>query len=283
MHPMNGIALILATSFVWIADLKAEGSLSVFDNGLTDIKAVGEQAALLKELGYDGICVRPDHASDELIAAMDSQGLEISASYIVIAANEEKTEIAPDIVAHVRKLKGRKTIIWLAISNPKSSDESTISIIRKVCDLATGSGLEVVLYPHTGFRTNTAVECERLRKLADRPNLGVSFTLCHFLSQNNSAELETTLKAIAPHLRMVQISGADDIPPGNPDWKRLIQPLGSGSFDVGRVIRVLDELGYKGPLNLQCFQIKLPAREHLTRSMNAWRKLHATGPKPHGP
>jgi sugar phosphate isomerase/epimerase len=279
---MKSTALIIVAAIAWMGNLMAERSLSVFDNGMTDIKSVREQAVMLKELGYDGICTRPDYAGDELFEAMDSQGLEISATYLVIPANPGESEIAPNIVAHLNKLKGRKTIVWLAINNQKADDEATVQTIRKLCDLASGNGLEVVLYPHTGFRTSTAVECERLVKLADRTNLGVSFNLCHFLSQNDAARLESTLKAIAPHLKMVQISGADDLPPGKPDWKRLIQPLGSGSFDVGRVFRTLDKIGYKGPVNLQCYQIKLPAREHLTLSMNAWRKYHANDPMPHG-
>lgn len=42
MYPVNGIALMLGASFVWIANVKAGCSFSVFDKGLTDIKAVGE-------------------------------------------------------------------------------------------------------------------------------------------------------------------------------------------------------------------------------------------------
>ena len=32
-------------------------------------------------------------------------------------------------------------------------------------------------------------------------------------------------------------------------------------------------MGYKGPIGLQCFGIGGDAREHLARSMTAWRKL----------
>ena len=271
MKPLT-FAIVAALSLVGI--IKAERPLSVFDNGVTDIKSVEAQAVLFEELGYDGICTRPDNASDELLTAMDKHGRKVSATYVVIPAKAGGEAVPPKIVEHFKKLKGRKTIVWLGLTNPTAKDEVAVSLIRRVCDSAAENGLEVVLYPHVGFRTNTVAECERLRKMADRPELGVSFNLCHFLCQNDPSTLESTIKSVAPHLKLIQICGADEIPPGKPDWKRLIQPLGEGSFDVGRVFRVLDEVGYKGPFNLQCYNIDLPSKSHLSASMQAWEKYN---------
>ncbi|MCU0751609.1 MAG: sugar phosphate isomerase/epimerase [Akkermansiaceae bacterium] len=277
MKPLTSaiIALLALTG-----TLRAEREFCVFDNGLTDIKSAEEQATLLEKLGYEGICTRPAHATEDFFAAMDRHGIKISASYVVLPAKCSESPLPPEIAGHLRKLKGRKSIVWLALTQPDASDEAAISVIRKVCDLAADSGLEVALYPHVGMLTSTTAACERLRKLADRPNLGVSFNLCHFLCQNDPAGLEATLKSVAPHLKLVQISGADEIPPGKPDWQRLIQPLGQGTFDTGRVIRTLDEIGYKGPVNLQCYQIKLPANRHLAASMKAWKTLNKEHERP---
>jgi sugar phosphate isomerase/epimerase len=142
-------------------------------------------------------------------------------------------------------------------------------------DLASVNGLPVALYPHVGCRTSTVRECDRLRMLANRPGLGISFTLCHFLRQNEDEEMEETIRAIAPHLKLVQINGANDVPMNNTNWDELIKPLGEGNLDVGRVIRTLDAIGYTGPVNLQCYRVPPPAREHLSKSMKAWRKYHA--------
>lgn len=271
MKPIKSaiIAMFALTGF-----LRAEREFSVFDNGLTDVRTAEEQASLLEKLGYDGICTRPQHANEKFFAAMDRHGIKISATYITLPAGRDNPPAPPDIADHIRKLKGRQTLVWLALTNEKAGDEAAVSVIRKICDLAAENGLEVVLYPHFGFQTHTSAECERLRKLANRPNLGVSFNLCHFLCQNEPAGLEAALKAVAPHLKLVQISGADEIPSGKPDWQRLIQPLGQGTFDMRRVIRTLDRIGYKGQVNLQCYQIKLPASEHLAASVEAWEKLN---------
>ena len=247
--------------------------LFVFDNGLSGLTSPTEQAALLKELGYDGICTRPANATPELFAAMDREGLKVRASYIAVPA-AKGSHVPPEIAGHIGMLKGRGTLIWLGLTDAKAGDDRAVEAIRKVCDLAAAADLEVALYPHVGFKTSTVRECARLADLADRRNLGLSFTLCHFLAQNDAKELETTLRAFGPRLKLVQINGCDAIPPGKADWKRLIQPLGQGTFDVGRVIRCLDAIGYQGLFNLQCYQIESPAREHLTASMRAWRNLH---------
>jgi sugar phosphate isomerase/epimerase len=273
---MKWITSTLIALFAVVGTLRAEREFFVFDNGLTDIKSPEDQAALLKKLGYDGICTRPQHATPEFFAAMDRHGVKVTASYVSLAAEGDAPELPAEIGDHLRKLKERGTIVWLTITTENASDQAALAMIRKVCDLAAEHGLEVVLYPHVGYKTNTATECERLRKLADRPNLGVSFSLCHFLCQEDAAGLEASLKALAPHLKLVQISGADVIPPGKPDWQRLIQPLGQGSFDMRRVIRTLDEIGYKGPVNLQCYAIQQPAEKHLAASIEAWRNLNKT-------
>jgi hypothetical protein len=45
------------------------------------------------------------------------------------------------------------------------------------------------------------------------------------------------------------------------------------SVDVGKFLRTLTELGYKGPIGLQCYGIGGDTREHLARSMEVWKKL----------
>ena len=44
---------------------------------------------------------------------------------------------------------------------------------------------------------------------------------------------------------------------------------------VAERLKTLKELGYKGPIGLQCYGIGGDAREHLAGSMAAWRKLSA--------
>jgi sugar phosphate isomerase/epimerase len=70
----------------------------------------------------------------------------------------------------------------------------------------------------------------------------------------------------------VSINGADTFD-NQPGWKRYIQPLDKGDFDTAAFLRTLRELGYTGPIGLQCYGITGDAREHLALSMDAWRRM----------
>ena len=99
------------------------------------------------------------------------------------------------------------------------------------------------------------------------------FNLCHWLKVDDEKNLKPLLASAMPHLFAVSIHGADraaEIHAGTGNW---IQPLGSGTYDVGALLDALDELGYRGPIGLQCYGIPGDARIHLTRSMAAWRQL----------
>jgi sugar phosphate isomerase/epimerase len=253
---------------------QAERKFFALDNGLVDIKSADEQAALLKELGYAGICTRPEKCTDEFLAAYDKHGIDISATYVVLPAGIGKTELPVNIVNHFKKLKGRGTIVWFSLTNAKSPIEPAVELTRNVCDEAAKNGLSVVFYPHFGCLTARIAICEKIVNLAARKNLGTSFTLCHFLAQNDHKKSESTIKSMAPHLKLVQINGANELPQPKADWEQLIQPLGEGSLDVGRVIRTLDEIGYDGPVGLQCYKVPGTARSKLEASMQLWKKYN---------
>ena len=73
-----------------------------------------------------------------------------------------------------------------------------------------------------------------------------------------------------PHLFLVTINGADH---DGESWDRLIQPLDRGSFDVYGLLKMLKDLGYTGPIGLQCYGVAGDKYENLERSIDAWRKL----------
>ena len=50
---------------------------------------------------------------------------------------------------------------------------------------------------------------------------------------------------------MVSINGADH----TGGWDRLIQPLDRGEFDVYGFLKTLRDLGYTGPIGLQCYMV----------------------------
>jgi len=101
------------------------------------------------------------------------------------------------------------------------------------------------------------------------------FNLCHWLKVDEEKNLEPLLKLAMPRLFVVTINGADSGAGRPAGWDRLIQPLDRGSFDLHGFVKTLKRLGYAGPIGLQCYGIRGDAREHLARSMAAWRELSA--------
>ena len=141
-------------------------------------------------------------------------------------------------------------------------------------DLARDSGAQLLLYPHQGCWIERIEDSIRVADKVDRPNVGVMFNLCHWLRVDKQRDYKPLLKQAMPRLWAVSINGADQFDE-KPGWDHYIQPLDRGSFDVGGLLKTLKELGYKGPIGLQCYGIGGDAREHLARSMAAWQKLSA--------
>ena len=60
----------------------------------------------------------------------------------------------------------------------------------------------------------------------------------------------------------MSINGADRDAAGT-GWDRLIQPLGSGTYDMLPLLRKLAKLGYAGPIGLQGYGLHIAHREAL--------------------
>ena len=65
--------------------------------------------------------------------------------------------------------------------------------------------------------------------------------IAHELAAGHAGRLALIIKAIAPHLMLVSVNGAD--PSGG--WEQVIRPLDEGSLDVAAVLRHLDAAGYR--------------------------------------
>lgn len=269
---MMKTSMSLIAAIFLLANTLSAREFFAFDNGLNDVAKFEDKAALLAELGFKGIAWRPGRTA-EMLAALDKHQLKMFSTYVTLKADHASCLIPETVISEIRALQGRETIVWLNIEG-KSTDAVVVPAIQKLCDLCAEIGLKVAIYPHFNCFTDTVSTALRLVKAADRKNLGLTFNLCHFLKQNDPVDLARTIKDAAPHLWLVSISGCDDGDTRSMNWDRLILPLGEGSFPVSKVLAQLDEIGYTGPVGLQCFSIKRPAKEHLSKSMKEWRRLN---------
>ncbi|MFW6164013.1 MAG: sugar phosphate isomerase/epimerase family protein [Planctomycetota bacterium] len=241
-------------------------------------RSLEQQAALLEELGYDGAGHLWLKGLAERLKTLDAHGLELFQVYVRVNIARGKRPYDPRLKEAVKLLEGRGTMLAVLVKGAKPSaveaDQRGVAVLREIADLAAQGGLRVAIYPHTNDWAETVEDALRVVRKADRENLGVMFNLCHWLKcGGETTELEPLLRDAMPHLFAVTINGADAGLGRRGGWDRLIQPLGSGTFDVHALLRILRTLGYTGPVGLQCYGLRGDARDHLARSMAAWKRL----------
>jgi sugar phosphate isomerase/epimerase len=246
-----------------------------FDNGVGRGNWTPEQQAeCLEELGYAGIGYTGTTDLEERARAMSARGLKIYSLYLHCFPAQEDP-YPPHLEQTVRMLAGTQTMLWLTVQG-ETRDEDAVRVIRHIADRAQEHQVNIALYPHFGFYVATARDAARLVKKVDRANVGVSINLCHELRAGNETELEDILREVAPHLFLVSVNGAEK----SGGWDQLIQTLDQGAFDVSGFLGQLKQAGYRGPIGLQCYNIKGDPRENLAASMRAWKRLTKGAPTP---
>ncbi len=237
-------------------------------------RSMEQQAKMLKELGYDGVGHIWLDKLPERLQSLDAEKLKLF--QITISVN-----LAPGKPAYDARLKdvmplvkGRGVQFLLLMNGMKPSDpqgdERAAKIVREIAALSPDAGTQFLLYPHSGDWLERIEDAVRLADKIDLPNVGVMFNLCHWLRVSKDRDYASRLKQALPRLWAVSINGADERD-DQPGWGRYIQPLGRGSFDTFQLLRTLQDLGYSGPVGLQCYGITGDARLHLQESMKAWR------------
>lgn len=266
--------LIFLLSLLLPAAAFAAPAIYPFGNGFGDIPAP-ESAKLAKELGYEGIgSIYPNRLA-EFKAACDAEGLKVYSIYVGGRVNADSFQADKDIPAAITILKGTDALVELNVQRGKEpNDEQAVALVRYVADLAKDAGLKVVLYPHANFHIERIDHALKIARAADRDNVGIAFNLCHFLKVQPADDLTAVLTEAKPLLWSVSVCGADS---DGKDWNSLIRPLDEGSFDQAALLRTLHGIGYESAVGLQCFNIRIAPREHLTRSMTAW-KTHLAAP-----
>lgn len=237
-----------------------------------------EQATMLKELGYDGVGhIWLDNLADR-IKTLDDAGLRLFQITITVEVGPGKPAYDARLKDILPLIKGRHVQFDLLVNGMKPSDPSVdphaVEILREMSDLVKDSGAQLLLYPHVGSWIERIEDSCRVAEKVDRPNVGVMFNLCHWLRVDPSRDYKPLLKRAMPRLWAISLNGADERD-DKPGWEHYIQPLGDGSFDMATFLKTLKELGYRGPIGLQCYGIGGDTREHLAKSMAAWRRLRA--------
>jgi sugar phosphate isomerase/epimerase len=183
----------------------------------------------------------------------------------------------------IKQLKGTDVIISPFIVSetkrykPSTHDADTLAthLLQQIGDMAKESGLEVAIYPHYSFYVERTEHALSLAKKANRKNVGLTFNLCHWLATTDEQErkmLKPHLKELNPYLKMITISGANDVITENKViWDDYILPLGQGTFNTfGLVSFMIKDLKYKNPIGVQCYNIKGDKVALVKNTISVW-------------
>ena len=272
------LAAVLSAAMPLEAASRLTNPFFVFDNGTGRDQHVPleDHAELVKRTGYAGIGFTGVEHIPEMLKALEDRNLKMFSIYVGARIDSDKPSYDPGLPEAIRELQGHGTAIWLTVNgSAPDGDARATAVVREIADLAAASGLRVALYPHLGMYVARIEDALRVVKNVDRPNVGVTFNLAHFLAVKDEPNLDVRLKEALPHLYMVSINGADHEAEREGGWDRLIQPLDRGEFDVYGLLKKLVSLGYQGPIGLQCYHVPGDPEENLARSMAAWRKFCA--------
>ncbi len=246
--------------------------------------SIDEQAALVGELGFDGLAWS---LADLPVAraACERRGMDVASAYAVLTlpaagADDDQTALAARLQPlheAMQALAGGPGQLWLAVRHdglaPRDprGDASALAALRGLAARARATGVEVALYPHHDFWLETVDDARRVLAAIDDRRFGVCFNLCHHLRASDARDADAALRACVDRLFAVTLHGADV---DGDDWPTLIRPLDEGDFGLAGLLTTLDAIGFDGPIGLQGFGIALPPREHLARSLVAWRAAH---------
>lgn len=270
---------------IWIAPIE-DGQVLInpffaLDTGTKDAshRTAKAQVQMLKELGYSGIGYTGLRNIEQMLPELKAANLKLYAVYLGANLDADKEKYDPNLKDAIAKLKGTNAVLWLPIysktykPSSQENDPLAVEIVREIADMAARSNLKVALYPHANIWLERTSDAIRLIEKIDRPNVGLTFNLCHWLKVEGPGDLKKALEPAIDRLFLVTINGADGSETKKAGWNRLIQRLGEGSYDVYPLLKTLKELGYTGPIGLQAYGIKGDANENLSKSMLAWKKL----------
>jgi sugar phosphate isomerase/epimerase len=242
-------------------------------------RTLPEQARMLRELGFDGVGypLWLDETLDGNLKILDGAELPVYLMYAPVNIGPEGPAYDERLPAAIRRLKGRPVTVCVLLRGFPPADprgeQRAIETLRKLGDLAGEAGLRIAIYHHTNDWTESLLFTLQLLEKLDHPHVGANFNLCHWLKIDGDQDYEPVLREHADRIFAVTLNGAQV---GSQAWTNgLIQPLDRGDFDNRRLLSILREIGYRGPIGLMCFGIQGDAREHLQRSMGVWRSWQA--------
>jgi len=273
--------LALLLSFTSAPKKRLDNTFYAFNNSIrmpNAPKGMEAQSEMVRRLGFDGLS---GHTNDDYFlrrAALDKAGLKMPEIYWGIDMDSiGRISYKDGLKEIIKDSKDRDLVVALFsnvkyfMKNKEEGDPLLAKAIGELADYAAQFGAKIAIYPHVGNYCETSEHSVRLARLANRPNVGAIFNTCHLLKAEGEAGWEEKLLKALPYLYMISVNGADSGDTKNMNWDRLIRPLGEGSFDTYKLVKLAKDNGYNGLFGLQCYNIQQDCEVALSKSIQTWK------------
>jgi sugar phosphate isomerase/epimerase len=241
-------------------------------------RPAAEVAAMMKKIGYKSVALscKPEQF-DGMVKAYREAGLRVGAVYVGWTTDGKSVSFNIPIEKVFSRLRGSGAVVMLhvhAAKGTKADDRRIAEQLLPLAKKAKKAGVTIALYPHVGYRVATLEQAVRIADGVRHPSLGVCFNLCHYLRQNDARDLPKKLRKAKGRLKLVTINGSDVGKTQTMDWKRLIRPINRSEFNLGTLLELIcGELNFDGPIIVQCYNLKAPARTILQETFDRWKTL----------
>ena len=225
----------------------------------------GERAAMLRKLGMRRLAYdwRQEHvpAFEREIKALQKENIEFFAFW-----GEHET------MFRLFEKHGIGPQIWQTAGSPSggSQQEKVEAAARKLLPLvkrAKELGCSVGLYNHGGWGgepSNLVAVCKWLGEHEGADHVGIVYNLHH--GHGHIEDFAGALSAMKPYLLCLNLNGM------NTGARPKILPFGSGQHDR-RLLRVVIESGYRGPIGILDHRSELDAAQSLRENLEGLEKL----------
>jgi sugar phosphate isomerase/epimerase len=140
--------------------------------------------------------------------------------------------------------------MFLSVKHHGAPKADVYARLRRAGDAARENRVIITLETHPEFGTNGDVHVETMQQI-DHPNIRVNFDTGNITYYNRDTDAVAELKKTVPYVATVEIkdhSGEFET------WN--FPAFGKGTVDIGRVLRVLSESGYRGPVTMEIEGVK---------------------------
>ncbi len=139
------------------------------------------------------------------------------------------------------------TIMNTSVGGTHSEREDKIAFLRHIFDLADYAatrGVTLALEIHGDLMATGPLAVAMIREI-NRPNVRINYDTANCMYYGG-VRAEDDIAAVLPYLAHVHVKDSSG---GLREWN--FPPIGQGRVDFARVLRILEEGGYTGPLSVE--------------------------------